>query len=941
MTYPICWDATRVREVLTTESRQKARDLFLHTHRPFRQIRVDLCKEADLAGCFVGEEDVYQLVAGGPLDADNRLFFIVGEAGAGKSELCQWLEYRADPDRRLAIHVPRSMTSAAHVAALLRRALGLAGVPPLRRAPIPTQTRHVALSAAVLLYEQANPALTPISEWEALLESRELYSAIAEHLGAAARGDTTHRLLPQPVVPDGSTFDAAAVEAGWPALQRLVAQALEQTLWLGDLREVLGQISAAAVTNGVRPLLLLEDITAFRVLGDRLLDYLLDLSSGHFDAVIGITTGFERTQLAGATLEGDLTHIHHRLRARLVLTDEHGRSYGLDDDVVELARGYLRAVKPDCAACPLHAECDEVFGPDLYPFTEIALRRALAALHEEGNPRQTPRLFLEHVLGASLLSSEPPPAALDRSAYLAAPPALFRADDAPNPALRGLLRWYGEVSEEAVSLDARILDFWSVVAPQELVLDKTVRVARSYVVPLSGTPAPSALDWQAELRELQVWLDKGGLYPSRETLKQGVERALFALGDPRALRNSDSISISRAEIIYARGDERIPIALGRGSGDQSITRASPKVLVRGLPEERSVLEELAYVSLSGAELAQVCQNLALTLEWAQAHFDAYQADVRRLLTEQLGGLSVEGLILAAWRMVAGLCGDSQDGPPDLRPREDLPDRYAELAPWSPTEHWTCHAAGAELIVWRETLRRLYIGAFTLRDTLLDRSHLDAALASFDPVAALERLSELPLSSLRAMPFRIRPTGQRLYDLIAPLQRYAVALRRLDVVACLRADAADLALRAAHLDAQVELNRAELHQQLGALRWRCGEVGVVWREGWDGALELLSEVSRDEMHSLREHVVASLQAAEAQLREAPSNVWAYQRLRQLARPALIHAYWGAAETIGIIQAELQRSARARYRSAGKVLSGTPAYKALLLTIRDIREELRDG
>lgn len=123
------WDPALVRQVLTTESRQKARELFMRTHRPLRRIRVDFCMERDLAGRFMGEEEVYGLIAGGPLEADNRLFLVVGEAGAGKSELCQWLEYRAESARRLAIHVPRSMTSAAHVVALLRRTLGLAGAP--------------------------------------------------------------------------------------------------------------------------------------------------------------------------------------------------------------------------------------------------------------------------------------------------------------------------------------------------------------------------------------------------------------------------------------------------------------------------------------------------------------------------------------------------------------------------------------------------------------------------------------------------------------------------------------------------------------------------------------------------------------------------------------------------------------------------------------------
>lgn len=931
MPYPAPWDAARVRQVLTTESRQKARDLFLRTHRPFRQIRVDLCKEADLAGRFVDEERVYGLIAGGPLDADNRLFLVVGEAGAGKSELCQWLEYRADPARRLAIHIPRSMTSAAHVAALLRRALGLAGAPLLRRTPVATQARHVALTAAVLLYEQGDPSLAPASAWEGLLDSPTMRAAIGEHLAAAARGDAGHQLLPAPeIIGPTAEIDAAALAAGWPALRRLVAQAMEQALWLGDLRDTLAAIGRAAVAGGVRPLLLLEDVTAFRILGDRLLDYLLDLSSGRFDAVIGTTTGFERTQLAGATIAGDLTHIHQRLRARLALTDEQGRAYGLDDDVVELARAYLGAIRGD-AADPALAACDDAFGPGLYPFTETALRRAFAALHEEGSPRQTPRLFLEHVLGAALLSPEPPPAALDRSAYLAAPPAGFLADDVPDPALRGLLRWYGRIGDDSVTLDPRIAALWGVPVPAGLLRDGQVRVARAYVAPAGGAAAPAPADWQRELRELQRWLGQGGLYPSRETLKAGVERAILAIGDPRNLGSPDSLSVSRAEICYARGEERIPIALGRDSGDQPVTRASPKVLVRGLPEERAILEELAYLALSGVELSQVCRNLALTLEWAQAQFDAYQAEVRRLLREQIG-MSPEHLILIAWRLIAGLRGEPLDGPPNLRPGEG-----AAESPWGEGAQRACALAGAELLARREVFRRLYIGAFTLRDTLLDVDRVDAARSGFDPDAALATLAELPLASLRTTPFRVRPGGERLYDLLAALQRYAAALLRLDLAGELRRDADDLAARARHLDGQREVDRAELRRQLGALRWRCGEVGAVWRAEWDGALEVLADIGVDEAAALRAQVAAAQAAADA---AAGGDLWAYQALRHAARPARAHPYWAALKAAEAIRAELLRAARARYTSAGKLLVNTPGYRALLKTARQIEGGLRE-
>ncbi len=422
MTYPKLWSATRVREVLTTESRQKARELFLRTHRPFRRIRLDFCKEEGTPGQFINEEELRAIIQGGPLSADNRLFLIVGEAGSGKSELCQWLEYTIDERRSLAVHIPRSMTSAAHVAALLRARLGdMPMLKPLGHAPLGAQVDHVALSAVVLLYEHGGVSLAPADRWVEVLTSPALRSAIADHLAAAAGGSWGHELLAHDdeivalMAKAHLSLDPAQLPAVAYGLRRLLARAIEQTLWLGDLRALLGELSGLALAKGRRPLLLLEDVTAFQLLGDRLLDHLLDLTSGHFDAVIGVTTGYERTRLAAATIAGDLTHIHHRLRARCALTDDDGRAYGLEEDIVELARAYLRAVKGDNAP-------PEPFGDGLYPFTETAIRRALACLHEEGGPRQTPRLFLEHVLGAALLADDLPPAVLDRSAHLLRPP---------------------------------------------------------------------------------------------------------------------------------------------------------------------------------------------------------------------------------------------------------------------------------------------------------------------------------------------------------------------------------------------------------------------------------------------------------------------------------------------------------------------------------------
>lgn len=937
MIYQKLWDDTRIREVLTTESRQKARELFLQTHRPFQRIRLDFSKEDGRASVFITEDELLACVQSGPLRAHNRLFLIVGEAGSGKSELCQWIEYSADLAHCLPIHIPRSMTSAAHVVGLLREKIGQATArPALRRAPLTDQADYIALSAVVLLYEQDSRMLTPLDQWAELLRSASLRRAILDHLTAATHGDLTHRLLHDDAsvvklcAAAGITLDEDRSSQLAQELRRLLSRAIEQTLWLGDVRALLAELSKQAVAQGRRPLLLLEDVTAFQLLGDRLLDYLLDLTSGHFDAVIGATTGYERTRLASVAHMEDLTHVHHRLTARCVLTDDHGRAYGFEDDLIEFTRGYLRALRRAPAS-------PTPFGGDLYPFTETALRRALACLHEEGSPRQTPRLFLEHVLGATLLGEDIPPVTLDHSSYLLPPPMLFRSDDISDARLQSTLRWYGDIGEQHVTLERQIAEALGMPATAQSDSSGQLRVERAYVPQIpSHTPAQS--DWQVELRELQSWLSGGGIYPSRETLKRGIERAMLSLGDPRSLVSPHALSLTKAEIVYARGDERLPIVLGKESGDQPGTEAYIKVQVQGSPDERGILEELAYLAMSGAGISQVCQNVAITLDWVQQHWDDYNSQIRAMLTRRLGGLGPEDLVWTAWRLICALEGTMWGELPSAQSRADSAAPYHQVSPWSSDRQATCYSAGEALLQWHEPARRLFSGMFMLRDTLIDRERVKQMTHAAQGDATVRKIAQIQLKTLQTLPFKIRPSGQSLYGLLAPLQRYALALTQIDISTALQRDIDDLRHREAYLAQQESLDTDLLQSQLTELRRRCGEVGVTWREAWDDALDMMGSVSTFDLTALLTQARSLRTLAEEYADTPGCDIWDYQALRHALRPLDQHPYWSALATLRVIQHALLRTARGRYRRDGRILTGTQAYRSLLQEARMVWKEV---
>lgn len=944
MTYAKQWDPSRVRDVLSTESRQKNRDLFLRTHSPFRRIRLDFCKESGEYGRFVTEGDVHAIVHAAPLTASNRLFFIVGEAGSGKSELCQWLEYAADTTSRIPIHVPRSMTRAVHVAKLLRQHLPTATSSQV--APPRTRARHAALTALMLLYERGNGVLQPAATWEPILMSEALCAHLAQALVRAddASASTLQLLDAERLRGLCSLHGVAVADAQIAeiadALDHLLWQALDEALWLGDLRALLSDLSARAIAQDRRPLLLIEDITAFQAVGDLLLDYLLDLTSGHYDAVIGVTTGFERDQLARATLDGDLTHIHQRLRARFVLTDEDGHAYSLENDLVEFALAYLHAVKAPSSTARQAAPAGSTppFGGDLYPFNEVALQRAFSCLREDGNLRQTPRLFIEHVLAAVLLAGDIPPQTLDHSTFLERPPTVFRRSDVADERLQSLLRWYGTAEDDAVAVDCDIAEAWSIPVPAELRAGRQVRAPRSYRRSPPGADVPGDDAWQKELWELQRWLEQGGQYPSRETLKRGVEQVLLQLGDPRSLASRESLSAAQAELYYSRGDDRLPMYVDGGSGDVPGDDTYVKVQVTRAPAERAILEELVYCTLSGDDLAGTSENVALTLAWAQEHWDDYHLRVRTLLATRLNGVTAERLIFITWRLISALAAVPRRAWPFMGPRGAAPPPYLTTTPWDAAAHAPCFHAGEALYRWYETARRLFVGAFTYRDTLLDFGRFSSIASDIDVDTIVRDLARLSMADLRSFPFKIRPTNVSLYDLLVPLQRYAAALVQLDVGRARLADVEDLSGRLRHLEHQVHMDFSLFRAQLASLRPRCGQVGVSWLESWDEAIDMLRSLTADEVKTLYAQTRAALDDSHDTPEQGPYGIWEYQDFRHRARPIRQHPYWAAVAALQQVRGELDRVARERYPGKGRAITATRPYRELLAALRNVHREI---
>jgi hypothetical protein len=375
-----------------------------------------------------------------------------------------------------------------------------------------------------------------------------------------------------------------------------------------------------------------------------------------------------------------------------------------------------------------------------------------------------------------------------------------------------------------------------------------------------------------------------------------------------------------------------------GSGDVPGDETYVKVQVTRAPAERAILEELAYYALSGADLAGTSENLALTLAWAQEHWDDYHMRVRSLLATRLNGISAERLIFITWRLVSALAVTPWKAWPFTDRRHAAPPPYITTTPWDAAAHAKCFHAGEALYRWYETARRLFVGAFTYRDTLLDFGRFSSIASDIETDMVLQDLARLSVADLRSLPFKIRPTNVNLNELLVPLLRYAAALVQLDVGRALRADAEDLSGRLRHLEHQVHMDLGLFRVHLASLRSRCGQVGVSWSDSWDEAIDTLRSLTADDLKSLYAQTRDALDDSHGTPEQVPYSTWEYQDFRHRVRPIRQHPYWEAVASLQQVRDELERAARERYPGKGRAITATRPYRELLAALRNVHEEI---
>jgi hypothetical protein len=480
--YPKNWTERSVEKFVTQESQQKSRAEFEATHVPINRIKIERTQIDDWADKddYITESDFYQAVIDSHQDADNRMFFVVGETGSGKSELCQWLKYNIEdeykdcPDddfQHEPILIPRHVREPREVLQRLTAYLEDTELDEARKlAELPADgVLDKTTGEITLAFEKAD------RETIRLLQSDRFKQEVRENLEKFVNSfdDPSQELEFEPISREKleslidsysgveqeiGTDSHSAIDVLYEKITKQAKDSIKDMLFVGDLKETLRQLNERFRDQNRRPVLIIEDLAGFTIFQHEILSFFSDLQAANWDVVIGVTTGMNQKLVKDR--RADLTTeetINDRTEARVTLTqqtDEGSKTLFLqqEDIHIDLARKYLTAIKQDAdvdftPSLPISkSNLSEAFSEELYPFNEPFLTRVYENLQEDDQKKQTPRNYLKFVIEGLLTNESPPFEHADLLSKLGTIDSTISSEyQKPD---RGLLKWYGERNED-------------------------------------------------------------------------------------------------------------------------------------------------------------------------------------------------------------------------------------------------------------------------------------------------------------------------------------------------------------------------------------------------------------------------------------------------------------------------------------------------------------
>jgi hypothetical protein len=568
---PVDWDDDVVRQYLTPESHQKSRAEFERTHIDIDRIRAEYLFPHPTNDEFVTQEEFRDAILKSNVLDDNRIFILRGETGSGKSQLCQWLEYQIGHDREtgqdethVALHVSRSQTRIEDIVDILTEPVGVdiqvGNVEDLDPGKVADALVTNLDAYAPTAFQQLSGA-----EIEQLIQDRpetDLRTTLEGNIREYQRAVTSDEEEDVPDLLDMDDYrdislaafgEARGGETIFPQLKGFLHDELSGKLNVGNFKEKLERISDAYVREDLRPVLICEDLTTFSVLKEQLLDHIFQLDSGHYDVVLGWTTGWEKDDLDKAlgTSENTYTYMKDRAEGYLSTTDETGQAYFLTEDVtVELARKYVTAIREESERS-LDVPVPETAFDGLYPFNVTFIQKAYEHLVQDGNERRTPRLLLVRIVRECLNANAPPFEAIDGNPYVKQFPTPVPID--LPAAVQSLAKWYGRPTAEGnIELPRAVFEVFDVAVPEDVLED-----GESIVLPEKGGTTR---------RKFRLGLVEGTTEPGATVT---VETTLNGRPEPDAELELDGRSVG-----FTDDDGRIDVTLP--NEDRGVTLVARK-----------------------------------------------------------------------------------------------------------------------------------------------------------------------------------------------------------------------------------------------------------------------------------------------------------------------------------------------------------------------------
>jgi len=780
--YSRCWNDEGVKLYFTTESREKQKEVFERTHLPIQKIGVSFSKDIPIGKKFITEEELKNLVINSVPEDQNRIFLVVGETGCGKSELCQWLEYNIADGIHIPLHISRSDTKIQDIARILNSHL-------------PKEAQEVSEVSELIYVRSDLLAKYLVAElqlefsrdksikhpWdrrnlERLFEDYTFKDKLNRDIQKYQQGLIDRNKERGLLVLSRKSFEFFPIvkhlkdkETAYFFTNRTITRALKEKLKVGNIGKQLQQIAEHYVKMKKRPVLLLEDLTSFSFLAEDLMDYLFDLSKGHFDVVIGWTTGFEKGHADFIFRSPDtLTYMKERFRARFILTDENDKStFFLQDSYKELAKKYLLAVK--CGKCSRCKEDKE----GLYPFNATSLDKIYANLQEDGHPKQTPRLFLEFVIRKVLQSHQEPPWKVlsSTSLYLKESPSLIGQKYREHPDFVECLKWYGNEKERNVELDTRIIKWFNIESPIPIDEEKvTIPMSQIGIAIQKGKIKPEQkgkTTAEEDIVDFQSWLNgKGDNFLTRDALRKGVVEQIQLVQNPCELRNPRSSIPRTTSLFYQRGSLSIPVFI-EDSRDDPLQKDYKLIVTREDPPE--MLEQLYYAG-QGGKIAD--EYLCSVLEWAKTKSKKYNNQLCNILSEALG-IKLEGFILFSKFLITNLEGKCVR--PEIFQMKNTEETYFTA---TNLRDAVLNAKTQRLLEKRNEIQSIFASFFYITKSFFDFLEFDEIVRKMDIYKTLKQVAKIDCRRIRDA-YKIGSSKQQVpfRELVGIVRNYAYALEQ--------------------------------------------------------------------------------------------------------------------------------------------------------------------